>query len=357
MLSILLTRDSEMRLLWFGLLALIAPIGAAAQPMKFAFHCFANASESCFVIAAGTLDGGAADRFQTFLDGPNGVEGFQVLLDSSGGSLQEGIALGRRIRARGFHAVVGRHDGVGLDPVKPGNCLSACAYAFLGGVGRNVPEGSRLGFHQFGLPGGAALPSAVGLVGGQEVSGILLAYIIEMGVDPRLFVLASATPSTGMVYPSLEQRLAYDIETPRGFDRFVLEPYRAGVIAVSKRLDSPRIYDEAVQLTAFCRAKVARLLLTVRDVPAEPGLGATLDLGPTFGAREIRPAQVSSRAGEGGALFEVVLAPEEAQALARAPEMLLQINAARVAGGPHWMRRNLTNSDRQTIAAAFRFCV
>jgi hypothetical protein len=346
-----------MRLLWFGLLALIAPLGAAAQPMKFAFHCFANASESCFVIAAGTLDGGAAERFEAFLNGPNGVEGFQVLLHSSGGSLQEGIALGRRIRARGFHTVVGRHDGVGFDPIAPGSCLSACAYAFLGGAGRNVSEGSRLGFHQFGLPGSAALPSEVGLVGGQEVSGILLAYIIEMRVDPRLFVLASATPSTEMVYPSLEQRLAYDIEKPRGFDRFVLEPYRAGVIAVSKRLDSPRIYDEAVQLTTFCRAGVARLLLTVRSAQAEPGLGATLDLGPTLSAREIKPAQVSSRASEGGVLFEVALAPKEAQAIAKAPEIMLTINAARVAGGPHWMRRKLTNSDRQTIAAAFRFCV
>jgi hypothetical protein len=346
-----------MRLLWFGLLVLIAPIGAAAEPMKFAFHCYANASEACFVIAAGTLDGGAAERFEAFLDGPNGVEGFQVLLSSSGGSLQDGIALGRRIRARSFHTVVGRHNGVSFDPIAPSDCLSACAYAFLGGVGRKVPEDSQLGFHQFGLPGGAALPDAVGLVGGQEVSGTLLAYIIEMGVDPRLFVLASATPSARMLYSSLKQRLEYDVETPRGFDRFVLEPYRAGIVAVSKRLDSPRIYDEAVQLTAFCRASMARLLVTVQGAPTESGLDATLELGPGVGAREIKPAQVSARAGEGVALFEVALAPEIAQALTKAPEIMLKINAPRVMGGPHWMRRNLTDVDRRTIAAAFRFCI
>ncbi|WP_207541256.1 COG3904 family protein [Sabulicella rubraurantiaca] len=346
-----------MRLVWLGLLVLIAPFDAAAQSMSFAFHCFANASESCFVIAKGTLDGGAADRFDAFLDGPNGAEGFQVLLDSSGGSLQDGMALGRRIRAREFHTVVGQHDGAGFDPPNPGNCLSACAYAFLGGVGRRVPEGSQLGFHQFGLPGGAALPNAAGLAGGQEISGLLLTYIIEMGVDPRLFVLASATPSTAMTYPSLEQRLAYDIETPRGFDRFVLEPYRAGVIAVSKRRDTPRIYDQASQLTAFCRARAARLLLTVPGVPVEAGVGATLGFGPTAAEREIRPAQVSSRAAGDGAVFEVALTPEEAQALAQAREMRLQINAPRVAGGPHWMQRTLTSADRQTIAAAFRFCI
>ncbi len=348
-----------MRRLWFGVLALIAPAGAAAEPMGFAFDCHANASESCFVIAAGTLDGGAAERFEAFLDdAANGVEGFQVLLDSPGGSLQDGIALGRQIRARGFHTVVGRYDRGNFErPIAPGDCLSACAYAFLGGEGRRVPEGSRLGFHQFGLPGGAALPDAVGLAGGQEVSGMLLAYLIEMGVDPRLFVLASATPNVEMLYPSPEQRLDYDVETPRGFGPFLLEPYRAGVVAASKRLDPPRIYDEAVQLTAFCRAGAARLLITVREAPAEPGFDAVLELGPGVEARQIEADQVSALDGDQVALFEVSLDPEAAQALAEAPEMMLTIGAPRVAGGPHWMRRALTEMDRRTIAAAFRFCI
>src|SRR5262249_3359433 len=161
------------------------------------------------------------------------------------------------------------------------------------------------------------------------------------------FVLAAATPSAAMLYPSLEQRLEYDVETPRGFDRFVLEPYRAGVIAASKRLDSPRIYDEAVQITAFCRAGGAKLLMTVRDAPTEQGLDATLELGPGASPREIKPAQVTTRAGDGGALFEVTLAPEAAQALTKAPEIMLRINAPRVAGGPHWMRRSLTDMDRR----------
>jgi len=348
-----------MRRHWLGVLALIFPLGAAAEPMGFAFDCYANASESCFIVAAGTLDGGAAERFEAFLDDPaSGVEGFQVLLDGPGGSLQDGIALGRRIRARGLHTVVGRYDGGNFErPIAPGDCLSACAYAFLGGEGRRVGEDSRLGFHQFGLPGAAALPDAVGLAGGQEVSGMLLAYLIEMGVDPRLFVLASATPSAEMLYPSPEQRLDYEVETPRGFGPFGLEPYGAGVVAASKRLDSPRVYDEAVQLTAFCRTGGARLLMTVSEAPAEPGLDALLELGPGTTALPIEAARVTTRAGDQVAYFEISLTPQAAQALVAAPEMGLTIRAPRVAGGPHWMRRSLTELDRRTIAAAFRFCI
>jgi len=340
-----------------GVLSLIAPSAVAAESMAFAFDCYANASESCYVIAKGSLDGGAAERFSAFVDEPsNGVEGFQVLLDSSGGSLQDGIALGRQIRSRGYHTVIGRYDGDNFDrPIAPGDCLSACAYAFLGGSGREIAEGSRLGFHQFGLPGGAALPDAVGLSGGQEISGTLISYLIEMGVDPRLFVLASATPTAEMFYPTPAQRLDYDIETPRGFGPFALEPYGAGVIAASKRLDQPRIYDEAVQLTAFCRAGAARLLLTVPKVPADTGLDAALQLGPGEDARQI--TTVSARGDDEVTLFEVTLSPALAQALAKAPEVTLTINAARVSGGPHWVRRVLTEMDRRSIAVAFRFCI
>lgn len=342
-----------------GVLALITPLGAVAEPMKFAFDCYANASESCFVIVSGSFEAGASDRFEAFVKDPdNGVEGFQVLLDSSGLFLREGIEFGRKIRARGFHTVVGRYDGDNFErPIAPGDCLSACAYAFLGGEGRRVAEGSRLGFHQFGLPGGDTLPDAVGLAGGQEISGLLIAYLIEMGIDPRLFVLASATPSNEMQYPSADQRLDFDIETPRGFGPFALEPYKAGIVAASKRQDAPRIYDEALQLTAFCRSGGARLLMTVRSAPAEQGLDAYLEFGSASEAILIDASQVSARAGDEVALFEVSLTAEAAQALVAANEMGLTIQASRVAGGPHWMRRTLTEMDRRTIAAAFRFCI
>jgi hypothetical protein len=184
---------------------------------------------------------------------------------------------------------------------------------------------------------------------------MLLSYLIEMGVDPRLFVLASATPSAEMVYPTPEQRLDYDVETPRGFGPFTLEPYGKGIVAASKRQDPPRIYDQAVQITAFCRDGSARLLMTVPEAPAEAGLDALLELGSATDARPI--AEVSARAGDKVALFEVSLPPAAARALAKAPELALTINAPRVAGGPHWMRRALTEMDRRSIAAAFRFCI
>jgi hypothetical protein len=347
-----------MRCIWWALPALI-PAWLSAEPMSLAFDCHANASESCFVIVTGTIEPDAGARLEAFLDEPEiGVEGFQLLLDSPGGSLPGGMALGRAIRARGWHAVVGRSDPAELEnPVAPGECLSACAYAFLGGEGRRLGPGSRLGFHQFALPGGEALPDAVGLAGGQQVSGMVLAYLIEMGVDPRLFVLASATPSAAMVYPSEAELLDYDVVTPRGYSAFLLEPYKNGVVAASRRLDAPRIYDMAGQVTAFCRAGEPRLLMTVPEVPPEPGLEARLVLGAEGRDYLIEPARVGARAGHEEALFDVLLPAEAAQALTEAAVMEFTIDASRVSGGPHWMRRELTAMDRRAITAAFRFCI
>jgi hypothetical protein len=168
--------------------------------MRFRKDCFANAYEACFVVAEGTLDSGAAERFEELIS--QEYPPYQVLLNSPGGNLRAGLELGRAIRARGISTVIGRWDdtgrtseqkevGVGGKVVK-GECLSACSYAFLGGVIRALSKGSRIGFHQFALPGGGELKGQGGLSSGQQISAFLISYIIEMGADARLFSLASS---------------------------------------------------------------------------------------------------------------------------------------------------------------------
>jgi hypothetical protein len=132
-------------------------------------------------------------------------------------------------------------------------CLSACAYAFLGGTTRMVPEGNRIGFHQFALAGGARLPP--GMVEGllsesNEAAGALVSYIVEMDVDARLFALASERVGGDMFFPRPEELVEYDVVTPKGFDHFRLEPYGAGVVAVSARLEPRTILTRRSRLMA-----------------------------------------------------------------------------------------------------------
>jgi hypothetical protein len=69
-----------------------------------------------------------------------------VSLHSEGGSLAGGIGLGEIFRARDITTEVSLNisaDGRNHTS-EPGTCASACAYAFLGGTERHLPEGAKL---------------------------------------------------------------------------------------------------------------------------------------------------------------------------------------------------------------------
>jgi hypothetical protein len=77
--------------------------------------------------------------------------------------------------------------------VKNGMCFSACAYAFLGGVTREISDSGRYGVHQF--YGGK---KALGEVSAQVTTAFLANYLDEMGVDRKLLDIASLTRSSDM---------------------------------------------------------------------------------------------------------------------------------------------------------------
>jgi hypothetical protein len=64
-----------------------------------------------------------------------------VLFNSRGGLLSEGIALGVHLRAEGFATRLGPSD----------SCASACVFAFVGGVVREVDKSGKVGVHMASL--------------------------------------------------------------------------------------------------------------------------------------------------------------------------------------------------------------
>lgn len=200
----------------------IAPVeGPRTRPMTFRAYqeCSGNGCPY-FVLAQGIITTSTPRDFRQFL----AKEKYQpvVYFDSPGGSLIAALELGRLIRARGldtyvggpYEALMGFSEPAGEDIrslVKQGICFSACAYAFLGGVSREITEQGRYGVHQF-YSGGRPMGDATT----QVAMTVLASYLDEMGVDRRLLDVASMTPSERLssLPVALARRLVVDNTDP-----------------------------------------------------------------------------------------------------------------------------------------------
>jgi hypothetical protein len=131
----------------------------------------------------GVIDAQASQRLAGELS-RNNVQHGHAFLDSPGGNLKAGIEIGRLLRKHGLSTYVRKHAG---DLEIPGECLSACVYAFVGGYFRYLKKDEILGIHRFST----SAPTSQDLDRGQIVSGAITAYLGEMGVDVRLFQLAT----------------------------------------------------------------------------------------------------------------------------------------------------------------------
>ena len=157
----------------------------------------------------GALEPGDSDKVRDVLtalrsrsEGNRG-ELATIELDSAGGALEEGLRIGRLFRQFGLTTIIRSNA----------RCLSACAFAFLGGAtleaGRIVPSrrleiGGRLGFHAFYAgreeSGDATASRARGIAEGRAASAMIIAYAAEMGADSGLIARALIRPPEDMTY-------------------------------------------------------------------------------------------------------------------------------------------------------------
>jgi hypothetical protein len=206
------------------------------------------------VIGRGQFTQSTVQDFRSFLDAHPLPRGTTVFFLSFGGDLDAGMAVGETIREKGFNSSIGSPeelppyetlfpDGtvnslnmmeanrpsttpeldallkkIGKEPMVgfsdsfrsffPGYCLSACAYAFLGGVERSMIPGSRYGLHQFA--GKCATPEEC-MKSSQEKFGTLLAYVQKMGADPALLTAASVAGPDSFAFLPMEDLDRYRV--------------------------------------------------------------------------------------------------------------------------------------------------
>jgi hypothetical protein len=131
------------------------------------------------------------------------LRGATVVLDSSGGSVNDAIALGRRWRNLGMMTTVGTsidpRNGDRAEIASHAYCESMCVFLLLSGKTRYVPDGAHVRVHQIWMgdradDARAANYSAQDLMIVERDIGRLAKYTFDMGGAGDLLSLALSVP-------------------------------------------------------------------------------------------------------------------------------------------------------------------
>jgi hypothetical protein len=155
-----------------------------------------------WISASGAIVDSTPQDFEIFARARD-VRGATLVLDSPGGNVIPGLALGREFRRLEITTSVGKAikvPGEQRSTISPrASCNSMCVFLLLGGIQRHVPDEARILVHQIWPSNkrndaNAATYSAGNVVAIQRVNGDIGRYIVDMGVDIELFEISSRIP-------------------------------------------------------------------------------------------------------------------------------------------------------------------
>jgi hypothetical protein len=235
-----------------------APGELPAPPMVF--YVVKGAPDACgrgcdsWIVAEGQIDTAAAPRFRKFLTRLRD-RNLPIYFSSPGGNLDQALAMGAMLRERPVVARVARtvvrecgfeaqNGDVCLKLKQSGRelhgdlwtrgamCNSACPYLILGATSREIAPDAVLGVHSpkvvVRFSGGGVptqqMRSAATARGLERADRMLMHYIIKMGAEPALLVIASTTRFEDMHVLTREEIVRFGIdrrefvETPWTFE-------------------------------------------------------------------------------------------------------------------------------------------
>lgn len=135
--------------------------------------------------AVGFIEAGTVTAFREFIEARVGKDPIRTLyLHSPGGSVRDAIDMARLIRDQGIDTVLARHA----------YCASSCPLLFSGGTKRRIDKPVALGVHQVFTSDTATGTLQQGIANAQSISAEAQQLLIDMGVDPRAWIEAMATP-------------------------------------------------------------------------------------------------------------------------------------------------------------------
>jgi hypothetical protein len=220
--------------LGIALPGVLSPFGGTAQagaaleerklPMRFSWvACEPNCRG--WVKAVGIITTDSPKDFDEFAHGRD-LDGATIVLDSSGGSVNDAIALGRRWRALGALTTVGisieTHTAQGdrASVVPEAYCESMCVFLLLSGKTRYVPEAAHVRVHQIWMgdradDAKAASYTAQDMMIVERDIGRLAKYTFDMGGAGDLLSLSLNVPPWEDLHElsSAELRLTHLVTT------------------------------------------------------------------------------------------------------------------------------------------------
>jgi hypothetical protein len=285
----------------------IPNLASAAEKMNFKLASGGNSvicGRVCgeWVMAQGDITPNSYLELAKFLGEKRLGKDIKFYLNSNGGSLLGGLMLGHVLRAFEASVSIGatsthRYRGESLriltESVKnpyvspswkpdesyfsydavnedEGVCLSACAYAFLGGVQREVPGSAKLGLHQFFSDEAVRDPLAkqftsFDLSRQQQLTALVSDYVSKMGVDTFVVTLASQTPPTSMYVLTREELIKFRvISQGEIYGDWKLEPLSKGLFVSKTATDTNNVpRPQSRTLGFYCKSDHPKDLVAV----------------------------------------------------------------------------------------------
>jgi hypothetical protein len=147
-------------------------------------------------------------------------------------------------------------------------CASACAYAFAGGTSRFLDSSTgKLGMHQFYAPDNTNISN----VAVQEVSGLIVAYLDQMGIDAKAFTISTTADRKGMIWLTPEDALKLRFAN-NGIEAPVAEIKLAGMIPYL-RVQQDR-HNGTVRVLFNCENKQIRMAYGIVTDPTSAAMFA-----------------------------------------------------------------------------------
>jgi hypothetical protein len=184
-----------------------AQAGVTLEERKLPMHFkWVACQPNCrgWVAAVGIVTADSPREFDEFARGRQ-LGGATIVLDSSGGSVNDSIVLGRRFRGLGALTTVGTSvvkqtpQGERASVVPEAYCESMCVFLLLSGKTRYVPETAHVRVHQIWMgdradDAKAASYTAQDLMIVERDIGRLAKYTFDMGGAGDLLSLALSVP-------------------------------------------------------------------------------------------------------------------------------------------------------------------
>jgi hypothetical protein len=169
---------------------------ALGKPMTFTL------GNGGVLAAVGSIDPGSAARLAAEIEA-RGEYVKTVSLNSPGGALDDAMEMARLIRGK----------GIATDVADGALCASSCPLLLAGGLTRTAGAKAAVGVHQFYAAVQTSTAPAQAMADAQMTTARISRHLIDMGVDPALWLHALDTPPQALYYFSAEELAKYRLVT------------------------------------------------------------------------------------------------------------------------------------------------